>query len=298
MRSSSNHTISNLILWFGICYLSVLTVSCTKDKKEEPKPVPVTAPVQAKDTVKEQSATYKPFFIEDSKALSNLSIELGAEQMQLVFKINRRDLRHLRLGDTILLPTQAGNELSYSPFPSHISGVDSNKKIILVARRVQAFAAYENGVLVKWGPTSTGKKKTPTPDGLYHTNWKAKETHSTVDGDWVLKWNFNIDNLEGISLHEYELPGYPASHSCVRLLADDAKWIYDWADQWTFSSDRKTVAIPGTAVIIFGEYSYGKTPPWKRLLVDPSASTVSTDELKEALTKYLTPNSSKLSTAQ
>ncbi len=296
MLSRSRHTTSKLILLIGIFYQSTFIVSCSKNIKQEPNPIQVTA--LTKDTIKQRSVLYKPFYIEDAKALSNLATELGAEQMLMVLKINRRDLRHLKLGDTILLPAHAGTELEYSPFPSRISGIDSNKKLILVSRRVQAFATYENGVLVKWGPTSTGKKKTPTPDGIYHTNWKAEETHSTVDGDWVLKWNFNIDNLEGISLHEYELPGYPASHSCVRLLAGDAKWIYDWADQWTLSSNRKTVASPGTAVIVFGEYSYGKTPPWKRLLVDPSATTISPEELKEVIGKYLISNTSKLSKAQ
>jgi len=36
-----------------------------------------------------------------------------------------------------------------------------------------------------------------------------------------------------VSFHKFDLPGYPASHGCVRLPEEDAKWIYDWADHWT-----------------------------------------------------------------
>jgi len=35
-------------------------------------------------------------------------------------------------------------------------------------------------------------------------------------------------NKRGHSFHQYELPGHPASHGCIRLLERDATWIYDW----------------------------------------------------------------------
>jgi hypothetical protein len=43
-----------------------------------------------------------------------------------------------------------------------------------------------------------------------------------------LRWNFNIENKLGVGWHS--LPGYPASHSCLRL--EDAKLLYEWADEW------------------------------------------------------------------
>ena len=45
--------------------------------------------------------------------------------------------------------------------------------------RVQAFAAYDSGALVRWGPTSTGRREMPTPARLFHTNWKARQRTST-----------------------------------------------------------------------------------------------------------------------
>ena len=88
-------------------------------------------------------------------------------------------------------------------------------------------------------------------------------------------------------MHEYDLPGYPVSHSCVRLLSEDAEWIYNWADQWKLSPDRKTVAENGTPVIVFGDYSYGKTPPWKKQTINIHAVDVPEETLKQEIEKYL-----------
>ncbi len=292
-----------------ILYLSLLTIvsSCSKEKEEPPKTTAskVMAPVQ-KDTVRiipkdtskkslSDTGLYRSYKLTGAQSLADLSNELGAQKMFILFKINRRDLKHLKEGETITIPNADSNEITYSPFPDSLSLLDSVKKILIVSRRVQAFAAYENGKLVKWGPTSTGKKATPTPEGLYHTNWKSKETHSTVDDAWVLKWYFNLDSHEGVSLHEYDLPGYPASHSCIRLLSEDAEWIYNWAQQWKVAPDRKTILENGTPVIVFGDYSYGKNPPWKKLLADLHATDLSGEELSKAVEKYLIEKKVQLS---
>lgn len=268
--------------------LMLFAASCSRDK-EEPPPKPSAAPTQAPAPVSAANTarTFRVVQLTGSSSLVELEKEFGPEGMQLLYRLNRRDLKHLKSGDSVVVPTTHDSILAYSPFPHHIDGLDSVAKLIAVSRRVQAFGLYEHGRLVRWGPTSTGKKSTPTPEGLYHTNWKSKETHSTVDETWVMKWYFNLDNMEGISMHEYDLPGYPASHSCVRLLADDAEWIYHWADQWQLTPDRSHVAVNGTPVIIFGNYQYGKTPPWKILASDPHATQITTEELKRAISTYL-----------
>src|SRR5579872_3631919 len=210
--------------------------SCTKKNEEAPKivvpPKKVEQPLleKKKEVAITDTGLYRKYPLTGAKSLSDLSDQLGSAGMMIVFKLNRRDLKHLKEGETIVIPNRGDSEMTYSPYPLHTAKLDSVKKILFVSRKVQAFAAYDSGRLVKWGPTSTGKKTTPTPAQLFYTNWKSLETHSTVDGAWILKWYFNLDNLEGISLHEYDLPGYPASHSCIRLLPEDAEWIYYWAD--------------------------------------------------------------------
>jgi lipoprotein-anchoring transpeptidase ErfK/SrfK len=242
-----------------------------------PGPTPAVTP----------AVRYGPQMVEGAKALARLQAELGDEGMTVVLKINRVDLKHVRQGEMLIIPEATQDQLAVSPFPREIQAASAIPKLLLVSRRVQAFGAYASGQLVHWGPTSTGKRATPTPAGLYHTNWKAKQTTSTINEEWVLPWYFNLDNFEGISLHRYDLPGYPASHACVRLLEEDASWIYSWAEQWILSKDGRTRLAYGTPVIVFGDYLYGPRPPWKRLAEDAQAASVTTEEVEKAVQKYL-----------
>src|SRR5690606_35072798 len=126
------------------------------------------------------------------------------------------------------------------------------------------YGVYEKGQLIKWGATNMGKKATPTPTGLFFANWKGKRVVSTVNSSWILQYNFNIHNTGGVGWHQYEMPGYPASHSCLRLFLEDAMWLYDYAEQWTLQSGQKIAN--GTPVIVFGEYPWGQSKPWFAVL--------------------------------
>jgi hypothetical protein len=77
-------------------------------------------------------------------------------------------------------------------------------------------------------------------------------------------WYFNFDNARGLALHSYALPGYPASHACVRLLERDAIWIYGWCEGWTLGA-RGQVLDQGTPLLIAGRYAFGMLPPWRSL---------------------------------
>jgi hypothetical protein len=216
--------------------------------------------------------------------LKALEDSLGEHKFALFLKVNRIDLAHARNCDTLAVPDLALDTLDLAPLPVSIESAMGVPKLILVSLRVQAFGAYEKGRLVRWGPVSTGKKATPTPAGLYHVNWTSKKRYSTVDDSWLLKWCVNIEVREGVSLHEYELPGRPASHSCVRLAPDDAEWVYYWVDEWKLK-DKHTIAAPGTPVLVFGDYAWKERAPWKRLGEDPLAASISSEEASAAWAK-------------
>jgi hypothetical protein len=76
-----------------------------------------------------------------------------------------------------------------------------------------------------------------------------------------MQWYFNFDNKEGLSLHQYDLPGYPASHQCIRLLESDARWLYDWGEEWTLGKKPWQVLKWGTPLLILNQYAYGSKPP-------------------------------------
>ncbi|TDD99659.1 L,D-transpeptidase [Flavobacterium cellulosilyticum] len=204
--------------------------------------------------------------------------------LEIVIAINRTDNENFAKIDSIIIPKDMTGDLAfYLPFPLQVSYLENIDKIIFFSYPSQTFAAYENGVLTYTGPTNMGKAKAKTPTGLFFTNWKAEETISTVDDEWKLLWNFNIENKEGIGFHQYSLPGYPASHSCLRLQEKDAKYLYEWADQWVLA-DEENVKFKGTPVVVFGSYNFDAPKPWLQLIKDPKALTISENEI-ENITK-------------
>jgi hypothetical protein len=232
--------------------------------------------------------TYKILYPKRGNSYSRLSNKFGQKGVDIILALNRIDRKNLRRGDSLIIPDTIVTDLRYySPFPLKVEDAFQIPKLIFVSQKIQAFAAYQLGNLILWGPTSTGKRETPTPNGLFHTNWKAEETTSTFDDEWTLKWNFNLDNFEGIALHQYEMPGYPASHSCVRLYEKDAKWIYNWADQWIVTADEESILAYGTPVIIFDEYDFDSPKPWRGLANDPENLKVFIGDLEDELDNYL-----------
>ena len=212
---------------------------------------------------------------------------LKQDELNIITAVNRMDETTIKKADSILVPTDLTGDIAYYlPFPFEVKALDSIKKIIFFSYPSETFATYEYGILTHEGPTNMGKETAITPTGLFFTNWKAEETISTVNDEWKLKWNFNVANNLGVGFHQYELPGYPASHSCMRLREKDAKMLYDFADQWVLEN-QDTVKIKGTPVIIFGKYNFKTPKPWLALKTDPKALNITTEELEKIITPHL-----------
>lgn len=210
------------------------------------------------------------------------SIKLG-----IIFATNRVDKTTVSQLDSIIVPADfSGDIVYYLPFPLEVKALQDVDKIILFSYPTQTFGAYENGNLVYAGPTSMGRAKDVTPTGLFFTNWKAEKTTSTFNDEWDLKWNFNIENKLGVGFHEYKLPGYPASHSCLRLLEKDAKFLYNWADQWVVNK-KEVVTAQGTPVIVFGAYNFDENKPWLQLVKDPKALQLSENDIENQVSPFL-----------
>lgn len=243
------------------------------EQQTEPEPTP--------------EASYTTITLSTDHPGKELTDAIGQSHVAAVLALNRIDDKHLWKGLTLTIPTDF-IDWDYSFMPAHIAAAESIPKLVLISQRVQSFGFYENGKLILSGPVSTGKQSTLTPSRLYFTNWKGKEVVSTFSDEWILKWNFNIDNFEGIGLHHYALPGYPASHSCVRFYESDAEFLYNWADQWVLANDGQTKLASGTPVIIFGAYNFSKSAPWKQLPNNAKATTLSQDELETLVESNLT----------
>jgi hypothetical protein len=194
------------------------------------------------------------------------------DQLMVLERLNRRDIEHMTRTDPpvsgLVVPlTWPASEdtVALSPLPDAFAWAEPYPKALVVHQPWQAFAAYESGRLVRWGPVSTGRRETRTPSGRFNLTWRSKGRHSTDNAAWFLPWYFNFHNERGVSFHQFDLPGYPASHACVRLLERDAKWLYEWGEEWTIDETGRRIITPGTPVLIVGEYEYGSPPPWVNL---------------------------------
>ena len=207
--------------------------------------------------------------------------------LQIALAVNRTDKAEFAKMDTVLIPADMSGDIAYYlPFPLNVPYLADINKIIFFSYPTQTFATYENGVLIYTGPTNMGRKKDPTPTGLFFANWKAEKTISTVNDEWELLWNFNIANKEGVGWHQYSMPGYPASHSCLRLQEKDARYLYEWADQWVLEGTDNVIAN-GTPVIVFGSYNFEAPKPWLQLITNPHALDITADEIKNQTMPYL-----------
>lgn len=222
----------------------------------------------------------------NKESIAAIQSEYDSSKMRIILAVNRVDYAKWQRLDTLIVPdTFMVDFMQYSPFPKQISSIDKVHKMILYSQGIQAFGAYENGNLVRWGPISTGKKSTPTPNYLYHTNWRSKKTVSTIDDEWIMEWYFNMGNFSGVSMHQYEMPGYPASHACVRLYKEDAMWFYDWCKSWIL--DKGQIAAYGTPTLVFGNYPFGQQKPWWALPENKDVLTFTESDLNKELQPHV-----------
>jgi lipoprotein-anchoring transpeptidase ErfK/SrfK len=179
---------------------------------------------------------------------------LTESQLSILEKLNRVNAGGLKRLDRVVAPaTWVDDELAYSPFPQTYRWAADKPKAIVVDQVAQAFAAYEYGTIVRWGPLSTGGTG-QTPSGLFNLSWRSRGHYSSVDPSWYLPWYFNFIPSRGIAFHHYALPGRAASHGCARMLERDAQWLFEWGEP----GQRGT---KGTPVLVLGCPDPSK--PWR-----------------------------------
>lgn len=171
-------------------------------------------------------------------------------QREMVMRLNRTN-ESIYSRPWIVIPKNLASisYLQLSPFPEFKN--TSGKRLILVNLKLQAFAAYDQqGHLVHWGPASGGKnycsdvkRKCTTPSGVYSIQRKKGfeciSSKYPIEKGGGAKMPYCMFFNGGYGLHgSTTLPGYNASHGCVRLFVDDAKWL------------NQNFALIGTSVII------------------------------------------------
>ncbi len=115
---------------------------------------------------------------------------------------------------------------------------------IIVSIPDQRVHVYRNGIRIAVSTCSTGKPGHETPTGVFTILEKDKDHKSSTYNNAPMP-NMNRLTWSGVALHAGNLPGYPASHGCVRLPIEFSKRLF-------------TVTHVGTPVILAGSHAEPK----------------------------------------
>ncbi len=96
----------------------------------------------------------------------------------------------------------------------------------IVSLRNQRITVYDAKGWILRAPVSSGQKGRETPAGIFSVLQKNAEHYSNLYDDGYMPHMQRI-TWSGIALHGGLLPGYPASHGCVRLPFDFAARLFD-----------------------------------------------------------------------
>jgi L,D-transpeptidase-like protein len=115
------------------------------------------------------------------------------------------------------------NERSVESVQSRTAGEPIMAVVSLRNQRITVYDA--NGWIVR-APVSSGQKGRETPAGIFSVIQKEAEHYSNLYDDAYMPHMQRI-TWSGIALHGGPLPGYPASHGCIRMPYDFAERLFD-----------------------------------------------------------------------
>ncbi|MCD2315385.1 L,D-transpeptidase [Sphingomonas sp. IC-11] len=96
---------------------------------------------------------------------------------------------------------------------------------MIVSLKTQRAYVYRNGVPIGVSTISSGKPGHATPTGVFTILQKRVDHKSNLYNNAPMPYMQRL-TWDGIALHAGSLPGYPASHGCVRLPLEFAKLLY------------------------------------------------------------------------
>ncbi|QOW19581.1 L,D-transpeptidase [Lysobacter ciconiae] len=123
--------------------------------------------------------------------------------------------------------------------------------VLVISLPEQLLHVYRNGVRIGVSTVSTGKAGHETPTGVFSILQKRKEHYSNLYNNAPMPYMQRL-TWDGIALHAGNLPGYPASHGCVRM-------------PFEFSQKLYGVTANGMTVVVANESSHSPSvsyPGW------------------------------------
>ena len=131
--------------------------------------------------------------------------------------------------------------------------------LLIVNVSTQRAVLFRNGVPIAATTVSTGRPGHATPTGVFTILQKQVEHHSSIYDNAPMPFMQRL-TWQGVALHAGNLPGYPASHGCVRLPAAFAKLLY------------KATRV-GMTVVITNEQTTPRVAPTPTIIAQSAGAT-------------------------
>lgn len=129
--------------------------------------------------------------------------------------------------------------------------------LLIVNLETQRALLFRNGVPIAASTVSTGSAGHETPTGVFTILQKQVEHYSSKYDNAPMPYMQRL-TWQGVALHAGKLPGYPASHGCIRLPAGFAQRLY-----------RETGV--GMTVVITSQPAMPRVAPVPSLLAENTA---------------------------
>lgn len=132
--------------------------------------------------------------------------------------------------------------------------------VVVVSLPEQLVHVYRNGFAIGVSTCSTGKPGHKTPTGVFTILQKRRKHFSSTYNNAPMP-NMQRLTWRGIALHAGNLPGYPASHGCVRLPKEFSRHLFK-------------VTHLGTSVIIADQKTEFGSVVHPKLILDPGIAAL------------------------
>lgn len=179
--------------------------------------------------------------VKDSQSWSVLFPD--PHEKDIVMRINRMNT-DIWGGMKIAVPTNLSTAdiMDFSPLPTQIDA--PGEKLIVIDPDEYAWGAYAaDGALVRWGPISAGADYCRDIHAPCRTHQGSYRIFSLGSSDCIshkfplpkggapMPYCMYFNNGQALHGEPNGLPGYNASHGCVRLFVNDAEWLrYDFVE--------------------------------------------------------------------
>ena len=123
------------------------------------------------------------------------------------------------------VPAATATKVDGATLPPAVNAVLKSGVLIVISKPSQTMYVFKDGALWNSSPVSTGKAGHTTPSGMFPILQKRTFHRSNIYSNAPMPRMQRL-TWGGIAIHAGKLPGYPASHGCIRLPADFARALF------------------------------------------------------------------------